>query len=83
MEYVAGESLAARLRRTGRPEPAFVLRVLREMAAALDYTHARGVIHRDIKPGNVMIDCGGHALRSWISASRASSIRGPIRRLEW
>ena len=61
MEYVAGESLAARLRRTGRPEPAFVLRVLREMAAALDYTHARGVIHRDIKPGNVMIAAAGSA----------------------
>jgi Tfp pilus assembly protein PilF len=61
MEYVDGESLAARLRRVGRPDPSFVLRVLREMAAALDYTHARGVIHRDIKPGNVMIDAAGRA----------------------
>ncbi|HUK19464.1 MAG TPA: protein kinase [Bryobacteraceae bacterium] len=61
MEYVDGESLAARLRRTGRPEPAFTLRVLREMSAALDYTHARGVIHRDIKPGNVMLDAAGVA----------------------
>ncbi len=61
MEYVDGESLAARLRRIGRPEPAFTLRVLREMSAALDYTHARGVIHRDIKPGNVMLDAAGVA----------------------
>jgi tetratricopeptide (TPR) repeat protein len=61
MEYVDGESLAARLRRIGRPEPAFTLRVLREMSAALDYTHARGVIHRDIKPGNVMLDASGVA----------------------
>ena len=61
MEYVDGESLAARLRRVGRPEPSFVFRVLREMAAALDYTHARGIIHRDVKPGNVMIDAAGRA----------------------
>jgi Flp pilus assembly protein TadD len=61
MEFVDGESLAARLRRVGRPEPSFVFRVLREMASALDYTHARGIIHRDIKPGNVMIDSAGRA----------------------
>jgi len=61
MEYVDGESLAAHLRRIGRPKPAFTLRVLREMSAALDYTHARGVIHRDIKPGNVMLDAAGVA----------------------
>jgi len=61
MEYVDGESLASRLRRIGRPEPAATMRVLREMASALDYTHERGVIHRDIKPGNVMIDAQGTA----------------------
>jgi serine/threonine protein kinase len=36
-----------------------MLKVLRQMADALDYTHARGVIHRDIKPANVMIDSTG------------------------
>jgi len=61
MEYVDGENLASRLRRLGKPEPSFALRVLRDMAGALDYTHARGVIHRDIKPGNVMIDAAGEA----------------------
>ena len=61
MEYIAGESLAACLARTRRPEIPFVLRILREMASALDYTHGRGVIHRDIKPANVMIDTSGAA----------------------
>jgi serine/threonine protein kinase/Tfp pilus assembly protein PilF len=61
MEYVAGESLSAILKKTQRPEPALTLRVLREMAAALDYTHAKGIVHRDIKPANVMIDAAGAA----------------------
>jgi len=61
MEYIAGESLAAILRRTPVPETSFTMRVLREMAAALDYTHARGIVHRDIKPANVMIDSSGAA----------------------
>ena len=61
MEYVPGESLAAYLRRTPRPNFPFIGRVLREMASALDYTHARGVVHRDIKPANVMLDSTGAA----------------------
>ncbi len=56
MEYVDGETLAAVLNRSSIPDPAFTIRVLHDMAAALDYTHARGIIHRDIKPANVMID---------------------------
>ena len=61
MEYVEGDSLAARLKAGPAPDAATILRVLRQMADALDYTHARGVIHRDIKPGNVMIDSAGTA----------------------
>jgi len=56
MEYIPGETLAAILARTPIPDAAFTLRVLSDMAAALDYTHARGIVHRDIKPANVMID---------------------------
>jgi serine/threonine-protein kinase len=60
MEYIAGETLAQRM--AGGPlEPGFALRILTEVAAALDYTHARGVIHRDIKPSNIMIDAFGAA----------------------
>ncbi len=56
MEYIAGETLSARMHRSPAPDTAWLLRVLRDIAAALDYTHRKGVVHRDIKPGNIMID---------------------------
>ena len=59
MEYIEGESLATRLKSNPLPDASAMLKVLRQMADALDYTHARGVIHRDIKPANVMIDSTG------------------------
>ena len=61
MEFVEGDSLSARLKANPLPGAATLLKVLRQMADALDYTHSRGVIHRDIKPANVMIDAAGTA----------------------
>jgi tetratricopeptide (TPR) repeat protein len=56
MEYIAGEDLSAYLTRNPVADPQFTVHIIRAMAAALDYTHARGIIHRDIKPANVMLD---------------------------
>ena len=56
MEYIAGEDLSAYLTRNHVADPQFTVHIIRAMAAALDYTHARGIIHRDIKPANVMLD---------------------------
>jgi serine/threonine protein kinase/Tfp pilus assembly protein PilF len=59
MEYVPGESLASYLDRNPTPDVQHALSLLRQMASALDYTHGKGVIHRDVKPGNVMREPNG------------------------
>ena len=56
MALVEGESLAARLARQPRLSIEAVRRILAEVADALDYAHACGVVHRDIKPGNILLD---------------------------
>ncbi|HEY8106011.1 MAG TPA: serine/threonine-protein kinase, partial [Gemmatimonadales bacterium] len=61
MPYVEGESLRARLQREGALPVEEALRIAREVADALSYAHSRGVVHRDIKPGNILL-IGGHAV---------------------
>jgi eukaryotic-like serine/threonine-protein kinase len=56
MGYIAGESLADRLRRTGPLVPREAVPMIREVALALAYAHERGIVHRDIKPENILLD---------------------------
>lgn len=56
MAHVHGESLGERIRRRGPLATSEVVRVLREVAWALAYAHAQGVVHRDVKPDNVLLE---------------------------
>jgi beta-lactam-binding protein with PASTA domain/predicted Ser/Thr protein kinase len=55
MEYVEGETLRDVLRREGRLEPGRAMSLAADICAALDFSHRNGIVHRDVKPGNVMI----------------------------
>ncbi len=55
MELVKGETLQARLRRTGAVKPRAAAELVAQVAEALDYAHLKGVIHRDLKPSNIMV----------------------------
>ncbi|MGH7741773.1 MAG: serine/threonine-protein kinase, partial [Candidatus Eiseniibacteriota bacterium] len=61
MEHIEGETLAARLERGPLPTPE-VLRYAAEIADALDKAHRQGLVHRDLKPGNVMLTKSGAKL---------------------
>lgn len=70
MPYIAGETLARRLERERRLPPADALRITHELAGALGYAHARGVLHRDVKPENILLE-GGRALVADFGLARA------------
>jgi serine/threonine protein kinase len=55
MEYLGGRDLSRHLQHAGRLSLAQALPILEDVAAALDYAHARGMVHRDVKPSNVML----------------------------
>jgi len=70
MPYVEGESLRGRLEREGALPIAEATRLIREVADALAYAHSRDVVHRDIKPDNVMVS-GRHATVTDFGVARA------------
>jgi serine/threonine-protein kinase len=62
MAYIEGETLTERVRHRGPLPPSEAARVLRDVAWALAYAHDQGVIHRDVKPDNILLENGGRVL---------------------
>jgi serine/threonine-protein kinase len=72
MPYIEGESLRARLAREGELPVSDAVRVLREIVDALVHAHEAGVVHRDIKPDNVLLS-GSHAVVTDFGVAKAVS----------
>jgi hypothetical protein len=75
MPYVEDESLRHRLKRDKQLSVAEAVRIASEVASALDHAHRRGVIHRDIKPGNILL-VEGHAVVGDFGIARAVHAAG-------
>jgi len=72
MEHLAGETLSARMQRDGAMAIQDALAILRPLAEALDYAHQQGVVHRDIKPGNIIIGPAGQVTLLDFGIARAA-----------
>ncbi len=80
MAYIKGDNLGVRLQQHGPMAPVEVRRILREVADALAYAHNRNVIHRDIKPDNIIIDDEtGRAMVTDFGIARALTDSGDSR----
>src|SRR5881392_2857210 len=80
MAYVDGPDLRALLRSGGRLEPERALDLVDQVAGALDAAHAAGLVHRDVKPGNILVaEPGGHAYLCDFGLARRTSSRAVTR----
>ena len=71
MPYLSGESLRDRLTREGMLPLEDAVRILRELAEALAFAHTRGIVHRDVKPENILLE-EGHAVLTDFGVARAT-----------
>lgn len=71
MEYVEGKTLATMLKEHGKLSPIHTCDVIAEVASALSFAHENGVVHRDIKPGNILIGTNGQVKVADFGIARA------------
>ena len=76
MPYIEGESLRERLERERQLPVEDAVRIAGQVASALDYAHEQGVIHRDIKPGNILLSRGGPVVSDFGIALAVTSAGG-------
>jgi eukaryotic-like serine/threonine-protein kinase len=77
MPYVEGESLRERLQRDGRLPLEEAVRIAAEVGEALDFAHTQGIVHRDVKPGNILLE-DGHAVVADFGIAKAISTAGSL-----
>jgi serine/threonine-protein kinase len=73
MEFVDGRSLKSLLDKNERFPPTETIRIIEELLAGLQFSHDRGVVHRDIKPGNVMLTRDGQVKIADFGIARVES----------
>lgn len=76
MEYVAGEDLWRRIERDGRLPEAEAVRIICQVTEALEAVHAHGIIHRDVKPSNILLTTDGQAKLADLGL--AKDLRGDV-----
>jgi serine/threonine protein kinase/predicted ATPase len=76
MEYVEGRSLAERIRQDGRLDVDDALHVLRQATEALEAAWGRGIVHRDVKPANILIDSRGQVRVVDFGLAKATMLHG-------
>jgi hypothetical protein len=79
MEYVAGPDLAERIRQRGPLNAEETARLGREVALGLAMAHRNGVIHRDVKPQNILLDPEGHARLTDFGSAKLEGVTGVTR----
>lgn len=73
MEFVRGQELS-KVFEAGQALPLTqTLRIMAELLAALDFAHTQGIVHRDVKPANVMLDAGGHVKLTDFGVARVAN----------
>jgi tRNA A-37 threonylcarbamoyl transferase component Bud32 len=83
MRLVPGDTLAERIARGGALDPPDALAILADIAEAIDFAHAQGTVHRDVKPGNILLDPAGSAFLSDFGLVLLDDMPGLTRRGDW